>query len=420
MRIVIIGAGAAGLIAAAEAALRGAEVTLLEKNSKAGVKILMSGGTRCNITQHTDARGILEGFGRNGRFLGPSVGGFPPADVVEMFRRLGVPTKVEPTGKVFPTSDRAVHVRDALQRQAVEAGAAIRLRSGVGAIGRDDDRWLVHAGHTTLVADRLIVTAGGRSWPGCGTTGDAYPWLAGLGHTLVRPRPALVPLLGGEAWMRELSGISLPDVVAEVRQVYPDAGQRGPRRTRSRQPLLRRRGAWLFTHFGFSGPTPMDISGTLTAAESMADREVRLDLLPERPAEEIGQILADRGRDGGRGPVTGTLARWFPQRFAEGLARSAGGECRLAELSADRRQKLIERIKRMPIEVTGTRGFEKAEVTAGGVALAEIDPRTMESRLHPGLYVAGEVLDLDGRIGGYNFQAAFSTGRAAGVAASTP
>lgn len=409
LRVVVIGAGAAGLIAAAEAAARGASVLLIEKNSKTGVKILMSGGTRCNLTHHTDSKGIAEAFGRGGRFLQHSLGAFAPADVVRMFHELGVPTKVESTGKVFPISNRALHVRDALLRKATAAGAVIRPSSAVKAVEfRGDHGWQISTTSEVLEADRVIVTAGGKSWPGCGTTGDAYDWLRHLGHTIVEPRPALVPLIGGEGWMHELSGVTLEDCTALV--VATDSKQK--------KPVALRRASWLFTHTGFSGPAAMDISGALTAVKSISQRQVLLDLVPNQDAHSLRRFLTDRSHDGGRQRVASVLANWLPQRVALSVAQQSNADVTVAQLPRQTCQQLTERLKRLPMNVTGTAGFNKAEVTAGGVALYEVDPRTMESRILPGLFIAGEVLDVDGPIGGYNFQAAFSTGRAAGIAAA--
>ncbi|MEL6110522.1 MAG: NAD(P)/FAD-dependent oxidoreductase [Planctomycetota bacterium] len=406
-RIIVIGAGAAGMLAATEAARRGAQVTVLEKNSKTGVKILMSGGTRCNITQNTDARGISHAFGRSGRFLQKSVGAFGPQDVVDLFHDAGVPTKVESTGKVFPKSDRALHVRDALLKRMLESGVDLHKHSPVTSIGREDNQWRVTVGGETLCCDCVIVTSGGRSWPGCGTTGDGYGWLQNLGHTIVSPRPALVPLVGGHPWMRALSGLTLDDCEASVHR----------RSDRKRKPLVKRRASWLFTHFGFSGPAAMDVSGTLTAADAFEDVVLCVDLLPALDAHDIKLQLSDRSH--GKRLVETILARWLPQRLASSLTQTHGADTSIAELPKQSLRRLVDGIKHAELPVEGTRGFAKAEVTAGGVALCEIDPRTMASRVAPGLYVAGEVLDVDGWIGGYNFQAAFSTGRAAGVAAAT-
>src|SRR6056297_1210015 len=219
MKIVVIGAGAAGLVASTEAALRGAEVLLLEKNSKVGVKILMSGGTRCNLTHDTDARGIATQFGHAKRFLQPALGRFPPEAVVRMFRQCGVATKVESTGKVFPASDRALHVRDALMHRAINAGVQIRTRTAAEQFFPCDGRWRVDTQSESILCDRIIVTSGGQSYPGCGTTGDGYRWLRALGHRIVPPRPALVPLVGGSAWTHQLSGLTLDDSYAEVHRV---------------------------------------------------------------------------------------------------------------------------------------------------------------------------------------------------------
>ncbi|MCH1439449.1 MAG: aminoacetone oxidase family FAD-binding enzyme [Rubripirellula sp.] len=406
MHVVVIGAGAAGMMAAYAAASQHATVILLEKNNKTGVKILMSGGTRCNLTHHTDARGIADAFGHAKRFLQPSLGGFPPQAVVDFFEAAGVATKIESTGKVFPVSNRAVQVRDALHGYAVDAGVEIRTGCGVTGIRPDGKRWMVDTGRAVIPTDRVIVTTGGKSWPGCGTTGDAYAWMTELGHAVERTRPALVPLLGGEQWMKDLSGLVVDDSIVTV---LPVAGKQ--------KSLARRRGSLLFTHFGFSGPAAMDVSGAITAATSLDQVRMIADLVPQSAEEEL-QAAFSNGRDSGKTRVSSLLATWLPNRLANGIVAQLGQDARLAELSKKSRNRLTNDLKRMPLPVRGTRGFEKAEVTAGGVRLDQVNPRTLESRIHKGLFIAGELLDVDGPIGGYNFQAAFSTGRAAGLSAS--
>ncbi|MDA8967674.1 aminoacetone oxidase family FAD-binding enzyme [bacterium] len=406
MHVVVIGAGAAGLMAAHAAAKQQSTVVLLEKNNKTGVKILMSGGTRCNLTHDTDARGIAEAFGHAKRFLQPSLGGFPPKLVVGFFESAGVATKVESTGKVFPVSNRAVQVRDALHRYAVDAGVEIRTGSGVTGIRPDGQNWIVETEQSVIKTDRVIVTTGGKSWPGCGTTGDAYAWMTKLGHDIERTRPALVPLLGGEQWMTNLSGLVVDDSIVTV---LPVSGKQ--------KPLAQRRGSLLFTHFGFSGPAAMDVSGAVTAASSFDQVRMIADLMPFCSEEELKIRLSDR-HDGGRSKVSSLLSLWLPNRLASGIIAQLGQDARLAELSKTARNRLLQDLKRLQLPVRGTRGFEKAEVTAGGVRLDQVNPRTLESRIHKGLFIAGELLDVDGPIGGYNFQAAFSTGRAAGIAAS--
>ena len=427
--IVVIGAGAAGMVAATQAALQGANVILLEKNSKTGVKILMSGGTRCNITHHTDARGITEAFGHAKRFLQPSVGRFSPTDVVRMFTDAGVETKVESTGKIFPVSNRAVQVRDALHRLAIEAGVNILLHTAVLDVkpselkpselkSSDTDgkrSWTVVTDSQTFTADAVIITAGGKSWPGCGTTGDAYAWLSRLGHTIVRTRPALVPLVGGTPWMRSLSGITLDDCTATVRE----KNEQGEIKMGRKAVLTSRRSSLLLTHFGLSGPAAMDVSGAMTQADSTNSVHLEIDLLPEIGETELSQTFSGNNAETSKRNVSTIISRMLPQRMADGIVQSIGTDCAVAQLPAIMRRNLVTHLKRMPVPITGTKGFEKAEVTAGGVMLSEVNPKTMESRLHKGLFIAGEVLDVDGWIGGYNFQAAFSTGHLAGSISAT-
>ena len=407
MHVVVIGAGAAGMMAAYAAASHRASVVLLEKNNKTGVKILMSGGTRCNLTHHTDARGIADAFGHAKRFLQLSLGGFPPQAVVDFFESAGVATKIESTGKVFPVSNRAVQVRDALHHYAVDAGVEIRTGCGVTGIRPDGQKWLVETEQSVIATDRVIVTTGGKSWPGCGTTGDAYAWMTELGHAIERTRPALVPLLGGEPWMKDLSGLAVDDSIVTV---LPVSGKQ--------KSLAHRRGSLLFTHFGFSGPVAMDVSGAITAATSVDQVHTIADLVPKYSEEEVKTALSNR-QDGGKLKVSSLLSMWLPNRLANAITTQLGHDARLAELSKNSKNRLIQSLKRMQLPIRGTRGFEKAEVTAGGVRLDQVDPRTFESRIHKGLFIAGELLDVDGPIGGYNFQAAFSTGRAAGIAASS-
>lgn len=422
MNIAVIGAGAAGLMAAARAAIAARQsgiacrVVVLEKNRKAGVKILMSGGTRCNLTHDCGPDGIMEAFGRGGAFLRQALAALPPIELVRLFNSLGVATQIESTGKVFPSSNRAVDVRDALLKYAIDAGAEVRLDSAVGSLRRDPQSsgFLLEVAGDSLAFDRVIVTVGGKSWPGCGTIGEGYQWLQALGHTIIPTRPALVPLVGGTDWMHQISGLTLDSVTASV-WAAPQAGKKPPKK-----PLLARRGGFLFTHFGFSGPTAMDVSGIITAAARPQETRLTLDLVPDLTNDQTVRWVEDQRRGGGRRKVSAAIAELLPRRLAEAVTDAAGAtEVSFAELPRGRSDALVQTLKQLPLPVTGTRGFDKAEVTAGGVSLKEVDPRTMQSRIVPGLFIAGEILDLDGWIGGYNFQSAFSTGLLAGVHAVT-
>ncbi len=420
--LIVVGAGPAGMLAAFRAAMLGLRVLVLEKNRKPGVKILMSGGTRCNLTHDASVNDLLSVFvPEQARFLRRAVHALTPAQVVEFFHAAGVPTKIEShNGKVFPASDRALDVQRALLSRMADAEVELQTGQAVVEIRRTSSEWQVVTPDRTWHAPFLLVTTGGRSYPGCGTTGDAYAWMETLGHTVVTPRPALVPLTSSDVWVTELSGLTLED--AHLRVVpaatvadfprMPDVVQRLAVCRKSQR--IERRSSLLFAHFGLTGPAAMDVSRSVTECRSPHDVRLLLDLLPDRSVEELqADLLASTSQQGSR-----TLARWLgeslnvPQRLAASLLANLclDGQLRLAELPKAGRNALLAELKSTPITVTGSRGFAKAEVTAGGVVLSEVDPKTMASRRAPGLYLAGEILDVDGPIGGYNFQAAFSTG----------
>jgi predicted Rossmann fold flavoprotein len=405
--VVVIGAGAAGLVAAAGAAARGRRTLLLEKNRRPGVKILMSGGTRCNLTHATDKWGIIRAYGEQGNFLHSALAALSPSDLVGLIEEEGVPTKVEETGKIFPVSNRATDVLDALLRRLARSGAELVLDEPVTALGRLDTGFRVQTRAREIVALSLIVTVGGQSYPGSGTTGDGYAWAASLGHTIVSPRPALVPLTTSEPWVHGLSGVTIPDAALKL-QASAGGG------TRDNLPATR--GSLLFTHFGLSGPVVLDISRQVTAMPDPSTALLQIDFLPNVTSESLDRELRESAAGDGKRQVAGILADRLPRRLIEALLAGAGLalELRGAEFSKAARAALVAAIKGTLVPISGTRGFAKAEVTAGGVSLDEIDSRTMQSKLVPGLYFAGEILDLDGPIGGYNFQAAFSTGVLAG------
>ena len=401
-QVVVIGAGAAGLMAALRAAERGQQTLLLEKNRKAGVKILMSGGTRCNLTQDTDERGIVAAYGAPGKFLHSALAAFGVQECIEFFETEGVATKVEATGKVFPVSNRAADVLAALLRRLERSGASLALGEPVLSVSVEDGAFRVGTPARALNARRVILTSGGQSYPGSGTTGDGYRFATALGHRIVPPRPALVPLTTTAAWVAELRGVTLPDVAVRV---WDGAHE-----------LARRRGSLLFAHFGLSGPVILDVSRVVSGHPQPQTLVVEVDLGPAIEAAALSNWLRDESLTSGKKQLAVVLAQRMPRRLAEAALEQAGlpRERKSAALSRDERGRLTASIKGLRIPITGTLGFKKAEVTAGGVALDEVDSRSMQSKLALGFFLAGEVLDLDGPIGGYNFQAAWSTGWLAG------
>ncbi|APZ95341.1 NAD(P)/FAD-dependent oxidoreductase [Fuerstiella marisgermanici] len=429
--VIIIGAGAAGLMAAGSAASRGKRVLLLEKNRKLGVKILMSGGTRCNITHNCDAKGIANAFGRQGKFLRSPLAALSPAEVIEKIEGQGVATKVESTGKIFPVSNKAIDVRDALVRLATEAGATILTEQPVvaanaipavsssngqpGTTEHSTSLFRVQTETHSFVASKLLITTGGRSYPGCGTTGDGYAWAEQFGHSIAPTIPALAPVVCHLDWVHGLKGITIEDVGLSIMPVAVEGSKS------KRKPLDNGRGPLLFTHFGFSGPTVMNLSRIISRAAAGEPSELtnivlRCDFLPSTSLEDLTAQFRQQSQSGGRQAASSLLLSFFPRRLAEALLEQASIEPtqRLAELSKQHTQRLVDAVKRTDFPIHGTLGYGKAEVTAGGVRLNEVDSRDMQSKRQPGLYLAGEVLDLDGPIGGFNFQAAFSTGWLAG------
>jgi predicted Rossmann fold flavoprotein len=400
--VVVIGAGAAGLMAAIHAAERGRRTLLLEKNRKPGVKILMSGGTRCNITHACDNRGIVAAYGPPGKFLHSALAALSVPQTVAFFEAEGVPTKVEETGKIFPVSNKAIDVLDALLRRLKRSGATLALEEPATDIRKAGDQLEIVTPQRILTCPRLILTTGGQSYPGSGTRGDGYAWAARFGHTIVPPKPALVPLKVGADWIAELRGVTLADVGVKVLEYG--------------KPLKTTRGGFLFAHFGLSGPAPLDISNTVSRHPDPQSLELELDFLPSRSEPEFDEFLRTESLASGKKQLAVVLSDLLPRRLCDALLVLYGQpvDRRAAGLSKVERQKLAQAAKRLRLPIRGTLGFEKAEVTSGGVSLDEVDSRTMESKFCPGLFVAGEILDLDGPIGGYNFQAAWSTGWLAG------
>ncbi|HEX6810915.1 MAG TPA: NAD(P)/FAD-dependent oxidoreductase [Planctomycetota bacterium] len=398
--VLVVGAGAAGLMAAITAARRGRRTVLLEKNQRPGLKILISGGGRCNLTTTRSGPDLEAQFGVvRGRFLRHALRSFQPAALRAMFESAGVPLQEEDLEKVFPVSRQARDIVQALLRLATAAGVELRTGQPVRSARWTSAGFEVQAGDGSLCAESLVLATGGLSYPKTGTTGDGYGFCRAFGHTITKTWPALAPLLVDASWVHELQGIVLHGTALAAL----DAN--------GRQLLVRNRPI-LFTHKGLSGPAPMDLAGDV---EEQQGASVRFDFAPERTRDELqAEWLAAASHHGTRRVET-LLPAHLPERLRAALVRLAAADGTLAGLSRPARSRLLDVTKDLRVHVPRSLGFDHAEVTRGGVALDEIDARTMQSRIQPGLFVCGELLDVDGPIGGFNFQAAFATGRLAGL-----
>lgn len=398
--VVVGGAGAAGLMAAIQAARRGRRVLVLEKSPRPGLKILISGGGRCNLTTTRRGRDLEQEYGqRRGRWLRHALRAFPPDDLRAMIEGAGVALQEEDLEKVFPVSGRAGDVLAALLRLARDAGVVISTGAAITAVRPDAGAWRVEAGDRVVAAGAVVLAMGGLSYPRTGTTGDGYRLACALGHSLVTPVPHLAPLSIDTAWVRELAGVTLTDCALSA--------------WRGGELLARRARPILFTHKGLSGPAPMDLSGAIEA--SGGGCEVRFDFVPGINAEVLeSELIAATQRDG-RQRVERVLPATLPARLRQVVVQLAAADTTLAELRKDARRRLVRSLKELSVPVERSLGFAHAEVTRGGIALDEVDARTMQSKIVPGLFLCGEMLDVDGPIGGFNFQAAFATGRLAGL-----
>jgi len=396
------------MLAARRAAECGARVTLLEKNDRLGMKILISGGGKCNLTHDGPMEDVRAKFRPNeARFLKPSFYKFTNQDFLNILHDRGMETYVRPDGRVFPVEPaNAKDVAALLTGYVEESGVTIRYGASVtGLVAQEGRMRAVRVGAETLPASRVVVSTGGSSYPATGTTGDGWPWLSALGHSVVPLRAALAPLYLAEA-APQWSGVALRDTVLRAR---PGGGGK---------EFMRWQGDLLFTHKGVSGPTALGVSREV--AERASASSVEADLAPGLTWEELQTELRKQAKDNPRKTVGALAAPFVPARLLEPLLAAADvpAETRGAYLTAKALNKLVSTLKAWPLGTVRHVPLERGEVVAGGVTLNEADPATMRSKLVDGLFLCGEVLDIAGPVGGYNLQAAWSTGWVAGEAAA--
>ncbi len=402
--LAVVGAGAAGQIAAIAAAQDGRRVVLFEQMHRAGMKLRASGGGRANLTKMLEKAEIEDAFGRQGRFMGPALDIMAPTALRELLAGLGVETVADDQRRVYPASQRAADVQAALHRRLKQLGVQIHLNCLVSRLWVENGRLLgVETSDGRMPAERVLLACGGKSWPTLGGTGGGYALARQAGHMIVEPVPALVPLLTRERWVAKIAGVSISG--ARVWIALPKQSNRGMR------------GDILFTHRGLSGPTVIDLSGTVAQLRRRINNvPIRIELLAGMDASRWSlEMESWRVTSGGR-QVVRLLREKLPASLALELCRLAGldEQVTASQLSAVGRQALAGLLGALELTVTGTEGFETAFVTRGGVKLKEVNPETMQSRLLPGLYLAGELLDLDGPTGGFNLQWAFASGWLAG------
>jgi len=403
--ICIIGAGPAGLMAAIFAAEAGARTVVVEANTSPGRKLLLTGGGRCNLTHQASPQELVRAFGAKGKFLSFALYQFSPQDVQEFFAGLGLRMQVEKDGCVFPASGRAGDVRDALVERARSLGVTFLYGRRIGGVAKESSSFVISAGAEQISAGKLIVSTGGLSWPQTGCTGDGYSFARQLGHTIVEPRGALVPLVTREDWPGQLAGTAVEEV-----KISAHIGNK----------KLTAAGAMIFTDDGIGGPAVLDMSRYLTDYLSGGTPVgVTLDLTPHIEQARIEAQITERIAANPKKKVTSILAEFVPKRLATLLCRQGGCDDELpaGQLKKDVRKKLAGMLKALPLSIVRTRPITEATVTRGGVSIAEVEPKTMESKLCPDLFFAGEVLDVDGPCGGYNLQACWSTAALAGSSA---
>lgn len=407
-KVIVVGGGAAGLMAAGQAALGGVETVVFEKMPRPGRKICISGKGRCNVTNIAELPDFINHFGRTGKFLRQAFSQFFSTELMDFFERQGVPLVIERGGRVFPKSGRAYDVLDMFVRWLEACNVRILTSTSVSDLIISEKKVAgVFCNGTKMKADAVILTTGGASYPATGSTGDGYVMARKAGHTVIPVRQALVPLETAGKIAGKMAGLNLRNVTARM---YINGKKRG-----------QEFGELVFAEFGITGPVILTLSGAAVDALRAGNRvEISIDLKPALDEQKLEARLLRDFEARGREDIATVLRGLLPGEMVPVCLELNGidPQTPASQLTADKRKKLKVWLKDLRLEVTGFRPFTEAIITAGGVDTREINPNTMESKLIEGLYIAGELLDIQGDTGGYNLQAAFSTGWLAGRAAA--
>ncbi|MGI5892229.1 MAG: NAD(P)/FAD-dependent oxidoreductase [Bacillota bacterium] len=411
-KIIVIGGGASGMMAAIKAAEAGGQVEIRERNNLLGKKLAITGKGRCNITNDCTVDEVIKNVPGNGSFLYSSLYAFSPQDTRDFFENLGLKLKVERGRRVFPLSDDAHQVVEALKKRLQQLGVKIIYNNRIERLAIEKNIIKgVFCRNNFIAADRVIIATGGKSYPATGSSGDGYLLAQEAGHSIISLRPSLVPLETKEVWPQKLSGLTLKNVQVTVKTRDEKKGE---------QVIDKAFGEMLFTHFGVSGPLILTLSHNICKHLSQKEVKIYINL---KPALEKEQLKARLQRDldqFSKKHFQNSLNELLPSSLIPVVVELSGipPHKEANQINKSERDLLVELLRALPLTIKKARPLEEAIVTAGGVNVKEIDPKTMQSKLVEGLYFTGEVLDIDGFTGGYNLQIAFSTGAAAGIAAA--
>ncbi|MBQ3512416.1 MAG: NAD(P)/FAD-dependent oxidoreductase [Lachnospiraceae bacterium] len=403
-KVVVIGGGAAGMMAAYSAAISGKQVDLYEKNEKLGKKIFITGKGRCNITNACSEEEFFEKVVTNPRFLYSSYYGFQNFDMIDFLEKHGVKTKVERGNRVFPVSDHSSDIIDGLHRAMKKQNVKIHLNSEVKRICFQEDKveGIELADGKIVLADSVIIATGGLSYPSTGSTGDGYRFAKSAEHKVTKLTPALVPFNIREDYVKELQGLSLRNIEISIKK--------------GKKVVYKEFGELLFTHFGVSGPTILSASSYIQKAMGEEELVLSIDLKPALDKEQLSNRLIRDFKRYSNKKFINALGDLFPSKLIPVMVKYSGipEDKRVNEITKEEREHFADCIKNFSSTIEGLRGYNEAIITKGGVEVKEINPSTMESKKVKGLFFAGEVLDLDAVTGGFNLQIAWSTGYAAG------
>ena len=405
MDVLVIGGGAAGLMAAGTAAQRGLSVTLLERNDKLARKVGITGKGRCNVTNDCPLiNDLIANVPVNGRFLFGAFTRFDTRDTMEFFENLGVPLKIERGSRVFPVSDKALDIVDALNRYITQNGVKRKQGRAKELIIEDGAvKGCITEDGRSFFADNVILATGGLSYPATGSTGDGYEMAKKAGHTVTPLKPSLVPLECHEGWCTDAQGLSLRNVALSVED------------TSNHREIYRETGEMLFTHFGVSGPMVLSASSHMRNLER-GKYVLHIDFKPALTYEQLDKRIQRDLAECANKNLYNTLALLLPRKMIPITVKLTGlnGNIKSNQVTKDMRAQIVDFLKDIRLTVTDFRPIDEAVITSGGISVAEIEPKTMQSKLVKGLYFAGEIIDVDAYTGGFNLQIAFSTGHAAG------